>query len=203
VNINSPGGDLFEGIAIYNLLRDHAGKVTTRVVGLAASSASVIAMAGDNIQIARAGFEMIHNVWVFTMGNRNDLRAAADQLEPFDDALADVYASRSGMDKAKVAKLMDKETWFSGAQAIESGFADELHAADQIEETEGGDDAPAAALRRADLALAKSGMPRSERRALLKQLRATSSAEPAPTPSAGEGVQSFVALCEQLAATCG
>src|SRR6185436_2438068 len=78
VNINSPGGDLFEGMAIYNLLREHQGKVTVKVLGVAASAASIVAMAGDEIQIARAGFLMIHNTWVIAMGNRNDLREIAD-----------------------------------------------------------------------------------------------------------------------------
>src|SRR5690625_4941230 len=96
VNINSPGGDVFEGLAIYNLLREHEGHVTVKILGLAASAASVIAMAGDEIQIARAGFMMIHNTWVVAAGDRNALRDIADMLEPFDGALADIYAARSG-----------------------------------------------------------------------------------------------------------
>ncbi|MFT2622165.1 head maturation protease, ClpP-related, partial [Escherichia coli] len=74
---NSPGGDMFEGLAIYNLLREHEGEVNVKVLGLAASAGSVIAMAGDTVQIARAGFLMIHNAWVVAMGNRNDLRELA------------------------------------------------------------------------------------------------------------------------------
>ncbi|MBN8956897.1 MAG: Clp protease ClpP, partial [Rhizobiales bacterium] len=84
VNINSPGGDFFEGLAIYNVLRDHPAKVTVKVLGIAASAASVIAMAGDEVLIARAGFMMIHNTWIIAMGDRNDLREVADWLEPFD-----------------------------------------------------------------------------------------------------------------------
>ncbi|MDQ7775267.1 MAG: Clp protease ClpP [Paracoccus aminovorans] len=79
VNINSPGGDVFEGLAIYNMLRGHKGDVTVRIVGLAASAASVIAMAGDKIEIARAGFLMIHNTWVFAIGDRHDLSTVAGQ----------------------------------------------------------------------------------------------------------------------------
>lgn len=185
VNINSPGGDLFEGIAIYNLLRDHQGKVTTRTVGLAASAASVIAMAGDEVQVARAGFMMIHNVWVMAIGNKNDLRDAAVQLETFDDALASIYAARSGMEKSKVAKLMDKETWFSGDQAIEDGFADSLLPADLVEETEE-DEATAsasAAVRAVDTILARGGLPRSKRRALINQIKG--GAVEAATPAEG------------------
>ncbi|WP_034085582.1 head maturation protease, ClpP-related, partial [Pseudomonas aeruginosa] len=96
VNINSPGGDVFEGLAIYNLLREHKGKVTVNIIGLAASAASFIAMAGDEIRIGRAAFLMIHNAWLIAMGNRNDLREIADWLEPFDMTLADIYAQRTG-----------------------------------------------------------------------------------------------------------
>jgi ATP-dependent Clp protease protease subunit len=174
VIINSPGGDMFEGIAIYNLLRNHPGKVTVQVIGLAASAASLIAMAGDTIQMSRASFLMIHNVLVLAIGNRNELRDVADFLEPFDDALADVYAARSGMDKKKVAKLMDAETWMNGTQAIEQGFADELMAADAVSEGQGKDkdkwkDAQAV-VRGIDAALLKGGVKREERIGLMTAL---------------------------------
>lgn len=183
VNINSPGGDLFEGIAIYNLLRDHPGKVTTRVVGLAASAASVIAMAGDEIEVARAGFMMIHNVWVVAIGNRNDLRDAADQLETFDEALASIYAARTGMEKGKVAKLMDKETWFGGEEAIEQGFADALLAADAIEEKD--TEEAKNALRGVDAVLAKYGVPRSARRALISRIKDDATLDAGAVPAGG------------------
>ncbi|HLT25877.1 MAG TPA: head maturation protease, ClpP-related, partial [Zeimonas sp.] len=125
VNVNSPGGDLFEGLAIYNLLREHEGEVTVKVLGLAASAASMIAMAGDTIQIARAGFFMVHNAWVIAMGNRHDLREIGDWLEPFDAAMADIYVARTGQEAEAVAKLMDAESWIGGSAAIEQGFADE------------------------------------------------------------------------------
>ena len=169
VNINSPGGDLFEGIAIYNLLLLHKGKVTVRVIGLAASAASVIAMAGDEIQMSPASFMMIHNVWVVAIGNRNDLRDAADQLETFDDALADVYSQRTSMDKKSVAKMMDKETWFSGSQAMENGFADSMLDAEEVEEKEGG--RGQASLRAVDTELARAGIPRARRRALIQSMK--------------------------------
>ncbi|MBH7792416.1 Clp protease ClpP, partial [Clostridioides difficile] len=111
VNINSPGGDVFEGLAIYNLLREHKGKVTVNIIGLAASAASFIAMAGDEIRIGRAAFLMIHNAWLIAMGNRNDLREIADWLEPFDMTLADIYAQRTGIDIDDIVKQMDAETW--------------------------------------------------------------------------------------------
>ncbi len=168
VNINSPGGDLFEGLAIYNLLREHKGKVTVKVLGMAASAASVIAMAADELQIGRAAFLMIHNAWVLVMGNRNDLRAYADDLEPFDRAMADIYSARTGIDVETIAQMMDEESWIGGAEAIEKGFADEFLPSDQITES---DDKKSAAIRQLDVALAKAGMPRSERRRIYKECK--------------------------------
>jgi ATP-dependent protease ClpP protease subunit len=105
---------------------------TEGVLGLAASAASVIAMAGDEIQIGASSFLMIHNAWVLAIGNRNDLREVADFLEPFDRALADVYVARAGQDLAVVQSAMDAETWFNGSQAVELGYADSLLAADEV-----------------------------------------------------------------------
>lgn len=132
VNINSPGGDFFEGVAIYNLLRAHPHKVTVRVMGLAASAASVIAMAGDEILMGDGAFLMIHNAWAIAIGNRHDMAASAEQLAPFDAAMADVYAARSGMTSAQTAALMDKETWINADQAVDDGFATGLVEASQI-----------------------------------------------------------------------
>lgn len=132
VQINSPGGDMFEGIAIYNVLREHSADVTVQIMGYAASAASIIAMAGDTIEIGAASFVMIHNCWVLAMGNRNDMRDLADWLEPFDQAMVGLYAQRTGADAKVIAGWMDKETYMSGAQAIERGFADSLLSSDAI-----------------------------------------------------------------------
>lgn len=132
VNINSPGGDYFEGLAIYNLLREHKGRVTVKILGIAASAASVIAMAGDDVQIARAGFLMIHNCWVTTAGDRHALRETADWLEPFDATASDIFAVRTGLPVTEIAAMNDKETWIGGAEAVEKGFADSLMANDLI-----------------------------------------------------------------------
>lgn len=171
VNINSPGGDMFEGLAIYNLLREHKGEVTVKVIGLAASSASIIAMAGDNIQIARAGFLMMHNCWVMAIGNKDDLRATADTLEPFDSAMAGIYAARTGTDIKAMSKLMDGETWINGSDAIDKGFADELLASDQTKKT--GDKAKASAIRRVESALRASGMTRTEAQTALSEFKSS------------------------------
>jgi len=171
VNVNSPGGDMFEGLAIYNLLREHDGLVTVKVLGLAASAASVIAMAGDTVQIARAGFLMIHNAWVMAIGNRNDLIEVADTLKPFDDAMASIYAARTGQELKAMAKLMDSETWIGGEAAIEGGFADELLPSDQVQKGNG--KASASAARRIEAGLRASGMPKSEAMRLISDFKSS------------------------------
>ncbi|HIG1450388.1 TPA: head maturation protease, ClpP-related, partial [Klebsiella pneumoniae] len=167
VNINSPGGDMFEGLAIYNLLREYEGHVTVKVLGIAASAASIIAMAGDDIQIGRGAFLMIHNCWLYAMGNRHDFAELAQSLEPFDTAMADIYAARSGLDIAAIQKLMDAESYIGGSDAVAKGLADSLLSADAVSD---GDESPAAALRKLDALLAKTNTPRSERRKLIKAL---------------------------------
>ncbi|EOJ6038975.1 head maturation protease, ClpP-related [Cronobacter sakazakii] len=184
VNINSPGGDMFEGLAIYNLLREYDGKVTVKVLGLAASAASIIAMAGDEVQIGRGAFLMIHNCWVYAMGNRHDLAQIATDMAPFDKAMSDIYQARSGLDAATVDKMMDGETYIGGSEAVEKGFADSLLSADEIADDE---ESPVAALRKLDALLAKANTPRSERRKLLKALSGSTpgaAATPDGTPSA-------------------
>ncbi|WP_270735279.1 head maturation protease, ClpP-related [Leclercia adecarboxylata] len=184
VNINSPGGDMFEGLAIYNLLREYEGRVTVKVLGLAASAASVIAMAGDDVQIGRGAFLMIHNCWVYAMGNRHDLAQIAADMAPFDNAMSDIYQARSGLDATTVNRMMDGETYIGGSEAVEKGFADSLLSADEIADD---DESPAAALRKLDALLAKANTPRSERRKLLKALSGSTpgaAVTPDGTPSA-------------------
>lgn len=123
VNINSPGGSFFEGVAIYNLLRQHKAKVTVQVMGLAASAASVIAMAGDEILMGDGAFLMIHNAWAVAVGNRHDMLDASERLAPFDAAMAEVYAARSGLSVDETTAMMDKETWVGASQAIKDGLA--------------------------------------------------------------------------------
>lgn len=188
VNINSPGGDMFEGLAIYNLLREYEGKVTVKVLGLAASAASIIAMAGDDIQIGRGAFLMIHNCWVYAMGNRHDLSQIAADMEPFDKAMRDIYSYRSGLSAEDIAEMMDGETYIGGSDAVDKGFADRLLSADEISDD---DDSPAAALRKLDALLAKAETPRSERRKLLKALSGSTpgaAASTEGTPSATDEV---------------
>ncbi|KAA9369555.1 head maturation protease, ClpP-related [Ochrobactrum quorumnocens] len=173
VSINSPGGDYFEGLAIYNLLREHPAKVTVKIVGIAASAASVIAMAADEVQIARAGFIMIHNTWVVAVGDRHALRDVADWLEPFDVTATDIYAARTGLDEKEIGRMLDRETWIGGADAVEKGFADSLLSADEIESKANNSIASRqqAAAHKFDTLLARANVPRSERRELLQALK--------------------------------
>lgn len=189
VNVNSPGGDLFEGIAIYNLLREHPHQVTVKVVSLAASAASIIAMAGDRIEVAKSGFVMIHNAWVLAIGNRHDLREVADTLEPFDASIRGIYEARTGIADADLAQMMDKETWLTGSQAVDQGFADALLPSDQVAEDAkaAADMAPVLAMRQVDVALARQGMPRAKRRDLIREIKSgTPGAAASATPSAGD-----------------
>lgn len=189
VQINSPGGDMFEGLAIYNVLREHSQPITVKVIGVAASAASVIAMAGDTVEIGAASFLMIHNCWVIAAGNRHDMAEVAAFLAPFDQAMADVYAQRSGRTAAECAKWMDEETWLSGSIAIERGFADSLLAADQVkvDETAKAADRDVNEVRALELTLLASGMTRAQARARIKSLKGKPDAAPntADTPDAG------------------
>ncbi len=173
VTINSPGGDYFEGLAIYNLLREHPAKVTAKIVGIAASAASVIAMAADEVQIARAGFLMIHNTWVVAAGDRHAMRDVADWLEPFDLAAVDIYAARSGLEAKEIGRMLDRETWIGGSDAVDKGFADSLLAADDIDsKTKNSTESrPVAAAHKIDTLLARLNVPRSERRELIHALK--------------------------------
>ncbi|MFE3229333.1 head maturation protease, ClpP-related [Nocardia sp. NPDC059228] len=126
VKINSPGGNVFDGLAIMNALIAHPAKVTTSVEGLAASAASFIAMAGDE-RIMRPGAEMmIHNAWTVAIGSAADLRAAADQLDRTSANLASIYAERSGGEIAEWQAAMDAETWYSADEAVTAGLADRV-----------------------------------------------------------------------------
>lgn len=187
VHVNSPGGDMFEGIAIFNILREHPQPVTVKVMGMAASAASIIAMAGDTIEIGAASFLMIHNCWVLAMGNRHDMRETAEWLEPFDQAMVDLYASRTGKDAKFIAKWMDAETYMSGSQAIERGFADALLPADAmtIDEDAKARDAEVNEIRAMELSLVSAGMKRSDARARLNKIKGTPGAALEATPGAG------------------
>lgn len=181
VQINSPGGDMFEGIAIYNVLREHSQDITVKVMGMAASAASIIAMAGDRVEIGAASFMMIHNCWVLAIGNRHDMAETAEWLEPFDSAMRDVYAARTGQSVDDIAGWMDAETFMSGGQSIERGFADDLLPADQLNEDPDAkaSDKQTNELRAMELQLVASGCTRTEARSKINKIKGNA------TPGAG------------------
>lgn len=141
LRLNSPGGDAFEGLAIHNLLADYAGEVTCKVDGMAASAASIIAMAADTIKMGAGAQIMIHCAWSFAVGNSEEIRKCADDLEKTDKDLAKLYAKRMGASEDEVMSLMRAETYFTGEEAVAARLADE--AADDGEPD--GDEEPQAA----------------------------------------------------------
>jgi len=197
VAINSPGGDFFEGIAIYNLLREHPAKVKVKVMSLAASAASVIAMAGDEITMGVGSFLMIHNAWAVVVGNRNDLDEVGAVLRQFDEAMAEIYVARSGLDAKAIGKLMDAESFIGASDAVAKGLADSVSSEAASASAGGSARADLGARRRLDALLAQQGMPRSERRRLLREATGTHDAADDATPRAGEPA-SFAADIRRL-----
>lgn len=126
VRINSDGGDVFDAQAIYSLLTQHKADITVHIDGLAASAASFIAMAGDQIEIAESAWMMIHNASGGTYGTAADMRKTADLLDSVCASMAKLYSDRTKCPVNKIQKMMDDETWMNGAQAVEAGFADVL-----------------------------------------------------------------------------
>lgn len=126
VVINSPGGDVFAGLAIYNALVNHNGNVTVRVDGLAASIASVIAMAGDKIIMSPGSMIMIHRPSVYAAGTVDDMEKAKDVLLKIEEGITPIYAKRTGLSDEKITELLEAETWMLADKAVELGFADEV-----------------------------------------------------------------------------
>lgn len=124
--INSPGGDVFAASVIYTALMEHKGHVTVKIEGLAASAASVIAMAGEQVLIAPTAYLMIHNPWEMACGNAEELRREADVLDEIAEGLVLAYQIKTGLSKAKIRQMMAEETWLSARSAVDMGFADGL-----------------------------------------------------------------------------
>ena len=122
--INSPGGDCFAAAQIYNMLRDYKGHVTVKIDSLAASAASVIAMAGDEVLISPTGMFMIHNPSTVAMGDHGDLEKAIDMLNEVKNSIINAYQAKTGLSRNKLSKLMEDETWMDANKAVEFGFAD-------------------------------------------------------------------------------
>ena len=122
----SPGGDVFDGYAMYHALRAHPATVECVVEGLAASAASFVALAGETLVMSDPSMLMIHRAWTFAMGNVNDMNAVAARLSKVDGQIADLYAAKTGKPAADMLALMDAETWMTAKEAAELGFVDEI-----------------------------------------------------------------------------
>ena len=126
LHIHSPGGDVFDGIAIYNLLKNHPANVTVYIDGLAASMASVIAMAGNEVIMPENAMMMIHKPWGIQGGDAEDMRKYADLLDKVENTLIPAYASKTGKTPEELAEMLSAETWLNGKECVEQGFADKL-----------------------------------------------------------------------------
>ena len=134
--INSPGGDVFAASQIYTMLRNHKGKVTVKIDGIAASAASVVAMAGDETLIAPTGMLMIHNPATIAIGNKSDMEQAIKLLDEVKESIINAYEEKSHQSRAKIAHMMDEETWLNAKKALSLGLVDGILFND-------GDDPPA------------------------------------------------------------
>lgn len=126
VRINSYGGEVSQGLAIYNLLKDYAGEVTTVCDGFACSAASVIFMAGKNRLMPKSSLLMIHNAWSFAIGDANGLRKAADDLEKITEPSVQIYLANSNLEEETIRTMMDEETWITADEAMSYGFATQV-----------------------------------------------------------------------------
>ena len=126
LHIHSPGGDVFDGIAIYNLLKNHPANVTVYIDGLAASMASVIAMAGNEVIMPENAMMMIHKPWGIQGGDAEDMRKYADLLDKVENTLIPAYATKTGKTPEELAEMLSAETWLNGKECVEQGFADKL-----------------------------------------------------------------------------
>lgn len=126
VAINSPGGDVWAGIAIYNALRAHGGTVTTRAMGVAASAASIVMMAGDKREMPANAMIMVHNPWSFAAGNADELRETADVLDKIGDSLASIYVARTGKPDEEIRAMLATDTWLSADESLALGFVDNV-----------------------------------------------------------------------------
>lgn len=137
--INSPGGDVFAAAQIYNMLMDYKGRITVKVDALAASAASVIAMAGTTVQMSPVAMMMIHNPMTIAIGDSEEMKKAGAMLDEVKESIMNAYEIKTGLNRTKLSHLMNAESWFNARKAVELGFADEiLENKDRVAEKEGG-----------------------------------------------------------------
>lgn len=123
LRINSPGGDVFDGITIYNRLKQHKAKITVYIDGMAASIASVIALAGDEVIMGEGSQFMIHNAFTFAMGNARELEDVVDRLIDIDEQILGIYARKTKVDRAELRQMVSATTWLDADESLEKGFA--------------------------------------------------------------------------------
>lgn len=139
VRLNSPGGSAFDGLSIYNRLVQHDGKVTVYVDGYACSSASIIAMAGDEIIMGEGAMLMIHEASVFAYGTKEEFRKQAQVLEDLEEGIIDIYFTKAKISREEIKEMVDAETWFNSSTALEKGFATSI-ASQSVDEKENNED---------------------------------------------------------------
>ena len=150
VYINSPGGDVFAGAAMYSALLDHPHKVTVKIMGIAASAASVVAMAGDEVLISPVGYLMIHDPWSYVMGNAREMEHEARVLREIGEGIVAAYQKKTGKTTDEIRRLLEAETYMNAQSAIENGFCDGLFTPDEDKAALAQASAPAASMRGRD-----------------------------------------------------
>lgn len=165
VHINSYGGDVFDGISIYNQLKNHKAKVTIYVDGIAASAASIIAMAADELIMNKGSNLMIHEGSTFVWGTKTDLKKTQNALESIDKSIADIYMTRYAGERSEIDTMIVNETWFTSSEAVDVGLADRVN---ELAETDGETD------------------PEEFKNSILAKIRARKEASLEQTPSTSE-----------------
>ena len=175
--INSPGGNVFAAAEIYTMLREYVGAVTVRIASIAASAASVVAMAGNRVEMSPTALLMIHDPSTITMGNAKDMEKAIETLNEVKESIINAYAAKSGLRRGKIAELMSNETWMNAKKAVELGFADEVLSAGEEPGPESGDGG-AEERDAAPMAEAKMYSSRMMDQAILNRLGVTDAVQP-------------------------
>ena len=198
--INSPGGNVFAAAEIYTMLREYKGMITVKIASIAASAASVIAMAGDFVLMSPTGMLMIHDPATIAMGNAKDMEKAIDTLNEVKESIINAYAAKTGMRRSKISELMSNETWMNAKKALDYGFCDEILFEDKKEASE--DDTPTV-----PMAPPQAYSSRMMNQAILNQLGVHSEPEKEPKPApvtlgmdgrTEDGSASFQILMNQL-----
>jgi len=177
VYINSPGGDVFAGAAMYSALLEHPHKVTVKIMGIAASAASVVAMAGDEVLISPVGYMMIHDPWSYVVGNAREMEHEAQVLREIGEGIVAAYQKKTGKTTDEIKKLLEAETYMNAQSAIENGFCDGLFTPDEDKAALAQASAPAASMRGRDYTPA----------AYMARMGKPCSPHPSATPTPSEG----------------